>query len=244
MKTGTILAEVLAIAAIALILGTGVHLLRPDKKKRIEWVKEYKDVYLVKPHVDPPGELPTPSKPVKKSDPAIARKAATKETDPANSAQKITGQPKTSGQEVVLVQDPPGQEKANDPPDAPPESTEGPVRMILIDEAKALFEEGDIPFLDARRTRFYEKGHIPRAISLSVWEAALDERISALLDRIPQEMPVVVYCMSANCEDSHMLADALKSAGYQDIRILKGGFPEWQKKKLEFETGSGREEQQ
>jgi len=175
---------------------------------------------------------------------AINHKAAPKIAKPAIPAPKKTLQPKTQGQEVVLVQDPPGQEKAKDPPDAPPESAEGPIRMILIDEAKALFEEGDIPFLDARRTRFYEKGHIPRAISLSVWEAALDERISALLEKIPLEMPVVVYCMSANCEDSHMLADALKNAGYQDIRILKGGFPEWQKNKLEFETGSGGEERQ
>jgi rhodanese-related sulfurtransferase len=112
--------------------------------------------------------------------------------------------------------------------------SETAVREITPEEAKVEFENGT-PFLDARRNAEFKKAHIPRARSVSVWEADFDKRIAVLTDQIPMDAPVVVYCSSGNCEDSHMLADALKAFGFKDIRVLKGGLPEWEKKNYSIE---------
>ncbi len=240
-KDGSILTEILVILAIAIVLGTGVHLLRPDKKQRIEWVsKTYKDCTSYK------KQKPTKEKkgaPVSKASIELVKNDPPKVQDPVKSnpppPNPIPSTPTKKTDPPPEEQNP--QEKKDSLPELPPD---GPIKMISIEEAIALHEEGDVPFLDARRTRFYKSGHIPRAKSMSVWEAGLDQRIEALFDEIPFEMPVVVYCMTANCEDSHMLAQNLKDAGYLDIKIIKGGFPEWKKKDMPIETSSEEEEEE
>ena len=50
-------------------------------------------------------------------------------------------------------------------------------------------------------------------------------------EEVPEEAPVVVYCTaSADCEDSVLVSRQLQLAGFQNIVIYKGGFPEWEAK--------------
>jgi rhodanese-related sulfurtransferase len=92
--------------------------------------------------------------------------------------------------------------------------------------------DGGSVFIDARRTRDYDAGHIPGAISMSPWEADLTEKISKLRGEAVLEAPVVIYCSnSKECEDSKLVGRQLREAGFLDIRIYTGGFPEWQKEK-------------
>ena len=41
----------------------------------------------------------------------------------------------------------------------------------------------------------------------------------------------VVYCTaSEDCEDSAMVSRQVQAAGFQNVTIYKGGFPEWEAK--------------
>jgi len=87
--------------------------------------------------------------------------------------------------------------------------------------------------IDARRTKAYEEGHIPGALSISPWEADVFDKIAKLVEEgAVLEAPVVIYCNdSRECEDSKLAADKLKAAGFLDLKIYQGGFPTWKKEK-------------
>jgi len=79
--------------------------------------------------------------------------------------------------------------------------------------------------LDARRTAIYAEGHLPGAKCLSVWEDGLSAKIAAL--KGDPTLPTVLYCAGGDCEDSHLLAQKLWLAGYRNLRVYTGGYPEW-----------------
>jgi rhodanese-related sulfurtransferase len=96
---------------------------------------------------------------------------------------------------------------------------------------------GGATLIDGRRTRDYVAGHIPGAISIPAWESPGD-KVSALLEKgAVVEAPVVVYCGSSkDCEDSKIVCGVLRNAGFLNLIIYRGGFPEWQQKLPEYVT--------
>jgi rhodanese-related sulfurtransferase len=97
------------------------------------------------------------------------------------------------------------------------------------------------PFLDARRSKVYEEGHIAGARSFPIWEADIDAQVKGLYEEgLDQSAPVVVYCSGGNCEDSHMLAQKLYMVGFDNVLVYKDGFPDWQARKGPVETGPPR----
>jgi 3-mercaptopyruvate sulfurtransferase SseA len=81
--------------------------------------------------------------------------------------------------------------------------------------------------LDARPEIFHRLGHVPGAISLpreEFQESYSKQR--ALLDR-NKSQPIAIYCSSASCEDSQMVADALVKLAYTRVFVFKGGWSEW-----------------
>jgi 3-mercaptopyruvate sulfurtransferase SseA len=228
MKCGSMLFEAVAILAVAAGLGTAFHKLRPDAEKRIRWVGDYPNWWKVLPPPAPrthpapakihlPPQVPELSLGPEPAEPSMPKKKASPDplapvTVPVPEAAPLPEKERSAGPRAGLE--------------------------IAIDEVQLLQKEG-VPFIDARRSRFYLQGHIPGARSLPVWEADLDQRISTLLTEVPQDAPVVVYCSSGDCEDSHMLAQKLEVAGYKDLKVFRGGFPEWQKRGLPVEVSSG-----
>lgn len=98
---------------------------------------------------------------------------------------------------------------------------------ISGDDARWLQAHGAL-FADARRTEVYAEGHIPGALSLPVWEDGLPRRIAELgAKAMGTDLPLVVYCAGGECEDSKLLAQKLWLAGYRNLRVYEGGFPEW-----------------
>jgi 3-mercaptopyruvate sulfurtransferase SseA len=88
-------------------------------------------------------------------------------------------------------------------------------------------------FIDARRTIDYEEGHITGALHISPWTDDMDSKLSQLRQNpeIVAEAPIVTYCSdSKDCEDSHRLAVQLQRAGFRNVMLYSGGFPEWEKK--------------
>lgn len=76
--------------------------------------------------------------------------------------------------------------------------------------------------IDARDAGQFAREHIPGAVNLE-WRRVLAER-----DSIPRDTPVLIYCNTGSL--SAQAGFALRVAGYENVRILQGGFEEWKAK--------------
>ena len=92
-------------------------------------------------------------------------------------------------------------------------------------EDAARLHAAGVPFLDARRTSLFEEGHVAGARPVSVWESDVDEKVMALIGEQDGAKPLVIYCSGGDCEDSHLLAQKLWGAGFNDLSRLSGRFP-------------------
>jgi rhodanese-related sulfurtransferase len=112
-----------------------------------------------------------------------------------------------------------------------------PYVEISGDDAAWLVANGAL-VLDARRTKDYEGGHIARARSFPVWESDIDARVTALVgEGRDGAIPVVLYCSGGDCEDSHMLAQKLFGAGFNNLLVYRDGWPDWVKRRGKSATG-------
>ena len=112
-----------------------------------------------------------------------------------------------------------------------------PYVEISGDDAAWLVAQGAL-VLDARRTKDYEGGHIAQARSFPVWESDIDARVTALVgEGRDGAVPVVLYCSGGDCEDSHMLAQKLFGAGFNNLLVYRDGWPDWVKRGGKSATG-------
>jgi rhodanese-related sulfurtransferase len=81
---------------------------------------------------------------------------------------------------------------------------------------------GRFHIIDARDKAQFAKEHIPGAINLE-WRQALAQRST-----LPKNKPVLIYCNTGSL--SAQAGFALRVAGYDNVRILQGGFTEWKAK--------------
>jgi rhodanese-related sulfurtransferase len=205
--------QLLLILALAGAAGTVYNLANAgNHEKYLKWVNpSYRGSDTLAP---PPAAAPTAPAP-----PPSAPRAATpppQEAPPAGAA--TTAAP-----------------AAKEAPAAPAAPSEFP--MIGIDLATKEYNDGTL-FLDARRTRDYEAGHIPGARSFSAHEADLADKIASLHEEQPLEAPIIIYCTnSKDCEDSKIVGRQLKEVGFVNLSIFSGGFPEWEKEKRPIVKG-------
>lgn len=109
-----------------------------------------------------------------------------------------------------------------------PPLTDAPLAEIRPEDALWLHGHG-ATFLDARRTSIWAQGHIRGAVVISVWEDGLAEKVEQLsMFTKDLKLPVVIYCSGGDCRDSHLLAEKLWVAGFRNLRIYTGGFPDWE----------------
>jgi rhodanese-related sulfurtransferase len=109
---------------------------------------------------------------------------------------------------------------------------------ISGDQAAWLHAQGAL-FVDARRSREYAGGHVPGAQSFPIWEAqVVRERVEALVaSGRDGTLPIVLYCSGGDCEDSHMLAQMLFGAGFENLLVYRDGLPDWVKRGAPVSTG-------
>jgi len=110
---------------------------------------------------------------------------------------------------------------------------------ISGEDAVRLLAAG-VPFLDARRTSDYAAGHVAGARPFSVWESDVDEKVMALLGERDGKQPLVLYCSGGDCEDSHLLAQKLWGAGFNNNLVYRDGFPDWEKRGGAVRSGAKR----
>jgi rhodanese-related sulfurtransferase len=76
--------------------------------------------------------------------------------------------------------------------------------------------------IDARDKAQFDKEHIAGAVNIE-WRRVLAER-----KQIPRDKPVLLYCNTGTL--SAQAGFALRVAGYENVRILQGGYAEWKAK--------------
>ena len=87
----------------------------------------------------------------------------------------------------------------------------------------------NLVLLEALPERYYQSGHLPGARLFPVAEAR--ERARAY----QTDAPLVVYCASETCQNSHQVAKLLEGIGYTNVRVYVGGKADWQAAGLPIE---------
>lgn len=95
---------------------------------------------------------------------------------------------------------------------------------ILLDELQQLMTEGGL-LVDARNAELFAAGHIQGAVSLPLVD--IDDHLADFIRHIDKERVIVTYCSGFGCPDSFDLGMRLIDAGYSDVRVFEGGYPEW-----------------
>ena len=120
-----------------------------------------------------------------------------------------------------LVPQRPVENVENQPQETTPQMLPMP---ILLDEVQQLMTEGGM-LVDARNTELFAAGHIEGAVSLPLVE--IDDVLADFIRRIDKDRVIVTYCSGFGCPDSFDLGMRLIEAGYSDVRVFEGGYPEW-----------------
>lgn len=94
----------------------------------------------------------------------------------------------------------------------------------LIDEVQQVADSGGL-IVDARSPELYAVGYIDGAVSLPL--AEIDAALPDFIARVDKNRTLVIYCSGFGCPDSFDLAMRLIEAGYTDVRVFEGGYPEW-----------------
>jgi rhodanese-related sulfurtransferase len=85
--------------------------------------------------------------------------------------------------------------------------------QIPAEDYKKLF------VLDVREASQFAKDHIPGAVNIE-WRKVFAERA-----KLPKDKTVLVYCNTSSF--SGQVAMALRMDGFENVRILHGGYGEW-----------------
>lgn len=99
------------------------------------------------------------------------------------------------------------------------------IGTITLKEAKALFDQGEALFIDARPEAAYVERHIVGALSLPY--DAFEERYPEVAVQLPVDLQLITYCDGVACEESAELALLLAQLGHINVVIFLGGWPEW-----------------
>jgi rhodanese-related sulfurtransferase len=91
------------------------------------------------------------------------------------------------------------------------------------DLARLIDTAAPLVLLEALPERYFNEGHLPGARLFPL------DQVRSLAPRLLPEpgVPVVVYCASDTCRNSHTAAALLHTLGYQNVRVYEGGKADW-----------------
>ena len=114
-----------------------------------------------------------------------------------------------------------------------------PAATVGLAEFRSAAESKSALILDARPSVFFDQGHVPGALNLARDDFAHDYRRLAPVLQPATDKPTIVYCSGGDCHDSRLVANALLSLGFSNVKVFTGGWEEWSKARLPESTGSG-----
>ncbi len=107
-----------------------------------------------------------------------------------------------------------------------PAAGEAPIPLPLgLQQVKELYDRNEAIIVDARDRGTFAEGHIKGAVSLPVGE--VEGQLTRFREKAPPTATIVIYCNGYSCHDSKTLADRLISAGWRQVFVFEGGYPEW-----------------
>jgi rhodanese-related sulfurtransferase len=113
-----------------------------------------------------------------------------------------------------------------------------PVDTVDLDQFRSAVSSHDNLILDARSSSYYDDGHVPGARNLSRDRFSSDYvRLRPMLEK-DKDRPILVYCSGGACHDSKMVAQALTSLGFSNVKIFAGGWSEWSAAHLPADHGA------
>jgi rhodanese-related sulfurtransferase len=101
------------------------------------------------------------------------------------------------------------------------------LQVIGLAQFRTLVQDKGAVILDARAAPFYQQGHVPGALNLARDDFARDYRALAPELKSDRDRLIVVYCSGGACHDSKLVASALLSLGFSDVRVFTGGWEQW-----------------
>ncbi|MEK7475037.1 MAG: rhodanese-like domain-containing protein [Candidatus Coatesbacteria bacterium] len=112
----------------------------------------------------------------------------------------------------------------------------GPPRVVDLAEVRSLVEKKAAAFVDARSALRFASGHIPGAVNIpsTDFEASF-ARLKAVLR---PDWATVVYCESADCDESDLVLEQLVKRGYVKLLHFKAGWQVWEDAGLPQEQGA------
>ncbi len=115
-----------------------------------------------------------------------------------------------------------------------------PAATVGLDEFHAAADGKSALILDARPSVFFEQGHVPGALNLARDDFARDYRSLSGVLKAATDKPIIVYCSGGDCHDSRLVANALLSLGFSNVRVFTGGWDAWSAAGLPASAGSAR----
>ncbi len=111
-------------------------------------------------------------------------------------------------------------------------------RVIDLAEAQELAGKRAARFVDARSALRFAAGHVPGAVNIP--SSDFDAAFARLKARLPVKGATVVYCESADCDESDIVLEQLVKRGYTRLLHFKTGWQSWEDKGLPQEQGAGQ----
>jgi rhodanese-related sulfurtransferase len=128
----------------------------------------------------------------------------------------------------------PVQSQVGKEPSVQPATTATPLPLGQ-EQAKGLFDRQEAVFVDARDNTAYAAGHIKGALSLPLGD--FNAALPRFKGGVKPGATLVVYCNGFDCHDSMDLGSRLIKAGYGNVYVYLGGFPEWKDAGYAIEGG-------
>jgi rhodanese-related sulfurtransferase len=97
--------------------------------------------------------------------------------------------------------------------------------------AEALLSETPPIVFEALDRMYFDSGHLPGARVLPPSE--IDKLVPAQVAE--KDAPIVVYCSSDTCMNSHQAAARLTARGYSNVAVYVGGKKDWKEAGLKLE---------
>jgi rhodanese-related sulfurtransferase len=95
------------------------------------------------------------------------------------------------------------------------------VPRVNVENAKLMFDQGDVVFVDTRAEFAYKMEHIKGAINISA------ETFQTRFAEVPKDKKIITYCSCAAEHTSARAVQILKEKGYTNAYALIGGTQAW-----------------